>query len=148
MQHLKALSFKAIASFVLLFIVLGFLFGYSFGAILGLTLILGLVSYILGDLMLLPRTSNITATISDFAIAMLITWFYLATISTSANNVFLASLFTAIGVALFESFFHRYMKKNVLQEEKRYTNARQANLRYQAESSEEISPDPKKLKED
>lgn len=145
-NHLKALAIKFIVSFLLLFVVLGLLFQYSFSVILGLTLILGLVSYILGDLMLLPRTSNFTATISDFAIAMLLTWFYLATITTYATNVFIASLITAIGVALFESVFHRYMRKNVLHEKESHVNI--GNLRYTTEVSEEISPDYHKIKED
>lgn len=145
MKHIKAFMIKAVSTFILLFVILGLLFNYSIGDIFILTLILGVVSYLLGDLMLLPRTSNLTATISDFAIALLITWFYLANNTISATNVFIASLLTAIGVTLFEIFFHRYMRKQVLHEKEDF--GRLGNLRYNAEVSEELTPDRKKIKD-
>lgn len=146
MNHLKAFLIKVAITFLLLMLILGLLFQYSIGDVFILTLIIGVVSYLLGDLMLLPRTSNITATISDFAIAMLITWFYLANITLSTTNVFLASFLTAIGVALFEIFFHRYMINQILTRKDDY--GRLSTLRYNTEISDEIAPDRSKLKEE
>lgn len=146
MEHIKAIAIKTVASFVLNFVILGLVFNYSFVNVLTLTLILGIVSYILGDLLLLPRTNNLTATISDLAIAMLLTWFYLANITYNENNVFMASIFIAIGVALFEWFFHKYMIKNVLRDKEPYLKVN--NLRFQTEASEEISPDQSIYKKD
>lgn len=146
MNHLKAFLIKAAITFLLLMLILGLLFQYSIGDVFILTLIIGVVSYLLGDLMLLPRTSNITATISDFAIAMLITWFYLANITLSTTNVFVASFLTAIGVALFEIFFHRYMINQILTRKDDY--GRLGTLRYNTEISDEIAPDRSKLKEE
>jgi hypothetical protein len=145
-QHIKALAIKTVASLVLIYVILGIGFNYSFGNILALTFLLGVISYILGDLLLLPRTSNLTATISDFALAMLLTWFFLSNITANTNNVFMASLLTAIGVALFESFFHRYMRANVLRVEE--STQKVNNLRYHTEASEELAPDKRKLERD
>jgi len=146
MNHIQAFLIKAVATFLMLMLILGLFFQYSIGDVFVLTLIIGVVSYLLGDLILLPRTTNITATISDFAIAMLITWFYLANITLSTTNVFLASLVSAIGIALFEMFFHRYLLNHTLHEKEDL--GRIGNLRYHAEISEEIIPDRKKFRDD
>ncbi|MCV9885887.1 YndM family protein [Metabacillus halosaccharovorans] len=145
MNHIQAFLIKAGATFLLLMIILGLLFRYSVGDVFILTLIIGVVSYLLGDLMLLPRTTNMTATFSDFAITMLITWFYLANITTSTTNVFLASLLTALGVALFEMFFHRYMINHTLHQKDEFE--RLGHLRYNTEISEEITPDRSKIRD-
>jgi hypothetical protein len=145
-QHIKALAIKTVASLVLIYVILGIGFNYSIGNVLALTFLLGVISYILGDLLLLPRTSNLTATISDFAFSMLLTWFFLSNITVNTNNVFMASLLTSIGVALFEIFFHRYMRANVLRTEE--STLKVNTLRYQTEASEEISPDKRKLERD
>ena len=146
MNYIKAFLIKAVATFLLLMLILGLFFQYSIGDVFILTLIIGVVSFILGDLILLPRTTNITASISDFAIAMLITWFYLANITLSTTNVFLASLLSAIGVALFEMFFHRYLLIHTLHEKEEF--GRIGNLRYHTEVSEEIIPDRRKFRDD
>ncbi|MDA7027810.1 DUF2512 family protein [Bacillus sp. CLL-7-23] len=39
-----------------------------------LTLVLGVVSYLVGVLFLLPRTNNITATIGDFGLSIVLIW--------------------------------------------------------------------------
>ncbi|WP_226527491.1 DUF2512 family protein [Metabacillus niabensis] len=145
MNHIQAFLIKAVATFLLLMIILGLLFRYSIGDVFILTLMIGVVSYLLGDLMLLPRTTNMTASISDFAITMLITWFYLANITTSTTNVFLASLFTALVVALFEMFFHRYLINHTLQHKDEFE--RLGHLRYNTEISEEITPDRSKIRD-
>jgi Zn-dependent protease with chaperone function len=145
-QHIKALAIKLIALFVLIYVILGLFFNYSIGNVLTLTLLIGIVSYILGDLLLLPRTNNLTATISDFATAMILTWFYLATITYNENNLFLVSVILSIGVAIINWFFHKYMITNVIREKEPYLQTN--NFRYQTEASEEISPDKSKWKKD
>jgi uncharacterized BrkB/YihY/UPF0761 family membrane protein len=146
MQHIKALVLKTIATLALTFVILGLFFNYSFVNVLTLTILIGIISYVLGDLLLLPRTNNLTATISDFAIAMLLTWFYLSNITVNENNVFIASVLTAIGLALFENFFHKYMVTNVLRDKE--PNQKVNNLRYQTEASEELTPDKNEHKRD
>jgi uncharacterized BrkB/YihY/UPF0761 family membrane protein len=146
MQHIKALVLKTIATLALTFVILGLFFNYSFVNVLTLTILIGIISYVLGDLLLLPRTNNFTATISDFALAMLLTWFYLSNITVNENNVFIASVLTAIGIALFENFFHKYMVTNVLRDKE--PNQKVNNLRYQTEASEELTPDKNEYKRD
>ncbi|MBM7602303.1 hypothetical protein JOC75_000273 [Metabacillus crassostreae] len=143
MNIFKAFLIKIIAIFAVSLLILGVVFNYSFEHVLAISIILSFTSFVLGDLLLLPRTSNITATISDFALAMLVTWFYLANLTLYVTNVFFASVLTSISVAVFESFFHRYLKRrNVQDEEKRQ---RDIPLRYQTETSEEITPNKSRM---
>lgn len=137
---------KLIALLVLSYIILGLFFNYSFGNVLTLTLLIGIVSYLLGDLLLLARTNNLTATISDFATAMILTWFYLANITYNENNLFIVSVILSIGVAIINWFFHKYMISNVIREKESYLQTN--NFYYQTEASEEISPDKSKWKKD
>lgn len=54
-----------------------------------------------------------------------------------------ASIVSAIGVTVFEYFFHRYMEANVLNETengKRENREKPGSLQYQSESSEELYP--------
>lgn len=61
MKHVRALCLKFIVSLVLLYVVLTLFFGVPFGEMFVLTLFLGVISYLIGDLLLLPRTNNTTA---------------------------------------------------------------------------------------
>src|SRR5438309_8037770 len=109
MKHIKPLVIKFISSLVLLSIILGLFFGMSFGNVFLITLVLGVVAYVLGDLLILPRTSNIIATFADFGLAFLVIRFMSDILANGdAGDMFTMSLIAAIGVALFEYVFHKY----------------------------------------
>ncbi|SEI12081.1 Protein of unknown function [Halobacillus karajensis] len=74
MEHVKALLVKGMLTLVALYLVLGVGYGAPFVGVLLLTLVLGLVSYFSGDLFILPKTNNLTATFSDLGITFLIVW--------------------------------------------------------------------------
>lgn len=138
MNHIKALAIKFIASLVLLYLILGAIYGMSFGNVFLITLVLGLLSYIVGDLLILRRTNNMTATLADFGLALIVIWTMTANL-TDGRNPFAISLISAIGVALFEVFFHRYISK-FQTGEKAKGDIRTGKLRYQTEASEELAP--------
>lgn len=144
MKHLKAMAVKFIACLVVLMVILGLVFNVAFSNILLITVVLGLVSYLLGDLFLLPRSSNNMATLADFGLSFVIIWAILANISNDGTSVFWATLISAIGVSLGEYFFHRYMQKRVLNQNDPDTTRRGAGLQFQTEASEEIAPEFKR----
>ena len=72
MKHIKPLAIKFISSLVLLSVILGLFFDMSFGNIFLITLVLGVVSYVIGDLFILRRTNNIIATLADLGLAFLV----------------------------------------------------------------------------
>ncbi|MCM3245747.1 YndM family protein [Cytobacillus oceanisediminis] len=139
MQHFKALALKFLASLVLLYIILGLFFGMSFVNVFIITAILGITAYILGDMVILPRSSNMIATAADFGLAFLLIWF-LSSILTNGDNLIAMSIAAALGVALFEYLFHLYLLRNVTEASNEKGTINQGNLRYNTEVSEDLTP--------
>lgn len=69
MTHVKALAIKGIMTIIVLYLVLGLGFGFTFGDTLLMTIVLGVISYLLGDLYVLPKWNNMIATLADFGLA-------------------------------------------------------------------------------
>ncbi|MCS0789338.1 YndM family protein [Cytobacillus firmus] len=139
MQHFKALALKFLASLVLLYIILGLFFGMSFVNVFIITAILGITAYILGDMVILPRSSNMVATAADFGLAFLLIWF-LSSILTIGENLIAMSIAAALGVALFEYLFHLYLLRNMTEASNEKGTINQGNLRYNTEVSEDLTP--------
>jgi hypothetical protein len=137
MKHVKALAIKFVSSLVLLSIILGLFFDMAFSNIFLITLVLGVAAYLIGDLLILPRTNNTVATIADFGLAFLIIWLMSENL-TYGDNHFSMSLIAALGVALFEYMFHKYVANNVFPDKGGQQQSRQ--LQYQTEASEELTP--------
>ncbi|MFJ5762065.1 YndM family protein [Neobacillus sp. NPDC093182] len=137
MKHVKALAIKFVSSLVLLSLILGLLYDMSFGNIFLITLVLGVAAYLIGDLLILPRTNNTVATIADFGLAFVIIWLMSESL-TYGDNHFSMSLIAALGVALFEYMFHKYVANNVIKDQGGQQQTRP--LQYQTEASEELTP--------
>jgi Protein of unknown function (DUF2512) len=136
MKHVKAMAIKFISSLVLLYIILGLFFDMAFSNVFLITLVLGVAAYLIGDMLILPRTNNTIATLADFGLAFFIIWLMSENL-TYGDNQLVMSLIAALGVALFEYMFHRYLANNILPND----NPRQTNtLQYQTEASEELTP--------
>ncbi|WP_246333746.1 YndM family protein [Thermoactinomyces mirandus] len=112
MKHVRVLIIKFVASLAFLYIILGLIYGMTFGEVLFLSAVLGVAAYLIGDMLILPRTNNVVATIADFLLAWLIIYWF-ADGMTVDGNVYRASLIAATGVGLFEIFFHRYLANNI-----------------------------------
>lgn len=138
MNHLKALAIKFILSLGLLYVVLGLIYDMSFGNVFLITMVLGVASYLIGDMLILPRTNNTIATIADFGMAFMIIWLMGENL-TYGESLLYPSLIASVGVALFEYFFHKYVSNRVIKESQSNRN-QTGNLRYQTEASEEITP--------
>jgi hypothetical protein len=138
MQHIWRIVIKFIACLVALGIILGMFYDFSFGDVLAITTVLGLVSYILGDLLLLRSTNNLMATAADFALAFLVVWF-MGQALTFEDDLLSASLISALAVAGFEYFFHKFL---VVKDVKQTNNRSQIQPRpqFQTEASEELTP--------
>ncbi|GEN46397.1 hypothetical protein AHA02nite_21730 [Alkalibacillus haloalkaliphilus] len=140
MNHFKLILTKAIASFILLYVILGFGYQVTFANVLFITLILGAISYIIGDLLILLRTNNIVATISDFFLSFVVLYLMLGFIMPG-GPIFQASLIAAVGVTVFELFFHMFVKRDYEESEQReVTEKRQQNYQLQTEVSDELEP--------
>lgn len=135
-NHLQAFSIKFVAIFVVFYIILGFGYGLTFTEVLLLSLLLGIIAYLLGDMFILPRTNHTIATVADFAIGWAIIYLYIANF-TPLDNAFTPSLVSIVGITIFEMFFHRYISRTVLSDQ-RYVRR---NFDYQTEIAEELDVD-------
>lgn len=136
------MAIKFLGTLALLYIILGLFYGMTFGTVFTISLILGVVSYFVGDLGILPRTSNMVATIADFGLSLAVIWVMISWL-TASTTAFTMSLVAAIGVTIFEYLFHNYIA-NIIKSNQKHGNNPTNTLRYQTEASEEISPDVNK----
>ncbi|MGP4074956.1 YndM family protein [Halobacillus sp. K22] len=138
MEHLKLIAMKFLFTFPILLIILGGGFDVSFGNVFLISLVLTAVSYAVGDLLILSRSSNTTATISDFVFTFLLV--YLMTDAlTVGDNVFSATLIATISLTIFEYFFHQSVARN-LDGEEAGTENMSPNPQLSTEASEELYP--------
>ncbi|WP_102274983.1 YndM family protein [Cytobacillus massiliigabonensis] len=144
MKHVIALAIKGIASLALLYLILGMMYGMSFGNVLFITLVLGMVAYIIGDMLILPRTNNLVASFADFGLALMVIWL-MSSVLTNGGNLFSMSLVASLGVALFEFFYHKYISNNVINNSQASQNY-SGNMRFQTEASEELIPNREEIK--
>lgn len=138
MNHVKLLAVKCIASLIGLYLILGAGYGISFGNVFLITLILGAGSYIVGDMLILPKTNNYVASIADFGLSYIIIYWMSDALTVGGNLVF-TSFIASIGVTVIEFYFHYYVETNLdFNEEERQKPAR---LQYQTETAEELYPE-------
>ena len=137
MKHMKNLAIKFISILAVLFIILGIFYDMSFGNVLSISVVLTLASYLIGDLLILRKTNNTMATISDFAIAFLVIWLMGENL-TYGDSLIMPALIAAAGIALFETFFHKYVARQIQEADEQQNSSR--NLRYQTEASSELTP--------
>ncbi|MDQ0216224.1 hypothetical protein J2S13_002664 [Oikeobacillus pervagus] len=139
MQHLKALLTKFIVWTIALWFILGVFFNVDFGDIVTISIILTLVSYAVGDLWILRRFGNATATVADFVLAYIGIWLIGGAIIEENISLGWASFISAVVLAVAEIFIHRYMVNNVFTDEDyTYADRKISNKpAYQTEFAEE-----------
>ena len=114
MEYGKALLVKAVLTLVGLYLVLGVGYGASFGGVLLVTLVLGALSYLSGDMFILPKTNNLTATAADLGLTFLVVWAAGSWFLSLNGSAVLAALFSAIVIAIVEYGFHIFLISHVL----------------------------------
>ena len=112
MQLTKGLVIKFIMVTAVLWIVLG-LYGFTFGEILTTSVILTVASFLIGDLLILPRFGNTTATIGDFAFAFATIWVLGASFFGYMDGLVYIAFITAVAIAIGEALFHRFMERAI-----------------------------------
>src|SRR5690606_33531476 len=102
-----------------------------------MALALGVLSYLIGDLLILRFTNNMVATIADFGLALLIIW-VTTDAYTPVDALFGRVFMATIAVTIFEYFFHKYVDRSILHDDPG-SRERPKSLRYQTETSEELT---------
>ncbi len=111
MKHISALVVKFLMTAFILEIALLLLSNLSFGQILFLSLITTIISYMVGDMALLPATNNAVATIADMVLNTII--IYLFNFVWNINEItFITALVSGIILGVGEYFFHKIIDRS------------------------------------
>ena len=136
MKHLIVLGIKFIVTAVLVFSTFGILFNANLFNLFWFTLLVTGISYLIGDLLILPRFGNIIATVADFGLAFFSLWILGSLFLEQGIPVTLLSLTAAFFIAWGEPFIHVYL-------ENRFSDNNQQVPRnqLQTEFAEEMAPE-------
>lgn len=103
-----ALIVKFLLTLVSAYIAFTIIDNNSLGWVFGLSIAATALNYLIGDLMILPKYGNFSASVADGGLAALTA--YLAGIMTRGNDVGMGSLITFfLLIAVAEYFFHNYL---------------------------------------
>ncbi|WP_110111801.1 YndM family protein [Bacillus sp. CGMCC 1.16541] len=137
MKHVKPFLIKFLFSLLILYIVLGSIFGIGFPSVFIMATIISAVSYVIGDDVLLPKTTSFKASLADLAITFFLIWFFTSNFSLT-YNAFTAALMSATGLAIADYFFHRYIRDDIMDPDNRKPHWHV--FKYQTEMAEELTP--------
>lgn len=116
MKYIKALLIKFIMMTAILWIVLGTFFGISFLDILTTSVVLTGISFIIGDLLILPKFGNMWATVADFGLAFFGVWALGSFLFEQPVSLETISFFLAVAITVGEFFFHGGLMKSLVLE--------------------------------
>lgn len=145
MEHLKVLLIKFVFSIFVFWISLDLFFDATLVDIVSFSLLVTIISYFIGDQILLPRIGNRNAVVVDFFLTYSIVWVFGGILFGSYLQVAWGSIISAILIAGSEVFVHSYIVKNV----KPIVRERKSsfNQSFAFEVAEEHDPKPKPTKE-
>ena len=139
MEHLKAIGIKWIYTTIILLSLLAMFDAITLQQILIISFIITGVTYIVGDLMVLPSLGNLITTIIDFGLIFLSVWMLVALFLEQTATIVLVSAAVAYFFSMCEALFHAYMKERVLPK-KRAVVIPFPNMQLQTEFSKELFP--------
>lgn len=108
MKHVKALLVKFAIIALILELTLINLSKLSFSNILVVSLAVTILAYIIGDLLILPRTNNTIATLADIGLS-LVTLILFDYIIYKAGISFMTALLASVIIGFGEWFYHKYI---------------------------------------
>lgn len=111
MKHVYAFIVKYLMVAVLLEVLMYLLTNLSFKEILVVALAVTVVSYLIGDLLILAVSNNFVATLADAVLALL-TIYVFNYVAGYGTIDFIDALVCALVLAVGEWIFHRYMVRN------------------------------------
>lgn len=124
MNHIKAIIVKFIMVAVVLGIILTGFFNVDLGDTIATSFVLTLVAYLVGDLLIFRKAGdeseytkrNAIATVCDAILAFVVIYAMGNGMFNNQDDLFLMSLISAIVIAGGEWFFHKYLDRNVYNE--------------------------------
>ncbi|MGG4406034.1 YndM family protein [Geobacillus stearothermophilus] len=118
MKHIVPFIVKLAAWSVVLFSMFT-IFNVPLSLISLMTVITVLVSYVIGDVFILPRVGHFVAAALDVPLSFLLIWPSSFALIAPSVNVAYGAFFSALAIGAVEAFFHLYMESHVLEEARR-----------------------------
>ncbi|WNF37428.1 YndM family protein [Bacillaceae bacterium IKA-2] len=113
MKHLNVLLIKFVASIFIFWISLGLLFNASFAVIISFSLLVTIISYFIGDQIILPRIGKKNTVVADFFLIYILVWVFGGVLFHSYLMIGWGSIISATLFAGSEVFVHSYILKNI-----------------------------------
>lgn len=108
MNHILFLIIKFFGCVVAFTIGLDLFFPATVTDILSFSILVTVVSYVVGERIILPRFGPTTATIADFLLAYMSVWIFGNILLNNYLQIAWGSILSAAVIAIVESFVHRY----------------------------------------
>lgn len=108
MRHVMVLFIKFVTSVIVFAISLDLFFNATAVDIISFSLILTAVSYLIGELVVLPQLGNRSATIVDFILTYMTVWIFGNIFLDSYIQIGWGSILAATLITASEVFVHRY----------------------------------------
>ncbi|UOE57658.1 YndM family protein [Bacillus sp. CMF12] len=133
---------KFVSSMIAFAIALDLFFDATFADIVSFSLLVTVMSYMLGDRIILPRLGNRNALIADFFLVYASVWVFGSVLLNSYLQIAWGSVIAAGIITLSEVFIHRYILKTAASnhQNNRKEAALNPRLAYGMEMAEEKEP--------
>jgi hypothetical protein len=115
LRHGLALLIKTTMVVAVLLAFLSLMNNYAFGPTILLALLVVGISYVIGDLWILPMSNNMVATVADIGLSTAKIWL-IGPFILGAGVPFSLAFITSLVLGAGEWFFHKYMSTAVLTE--------------------------------
>lgn len=113
LRYIVSLGIKFLLVNTVILSVLGIFSNTTFTALLTMGILITIASFVIGDLIILPRMGIVTSTIIDFALYFLAVWYLAGIFIGFDQGVLLMILMTAYFLTLAEPFYHAYVLERV-----------------------------------
>ena len=113
MKHLSALIIKTGMVALVLWLILSGVYNYSVGGTFLLSLLIVVISYVVGDMGILRFSNNIVATLADLGLTTLAIWL-IGPLIYGIGVPFWAAFLSALIIGIGEWFFHKAVAKGVI----------------------------------
>lgn len=144
MRNTTVLIVKFISCVIAFSIGLDLFFDATFADILSFSLLVTVVSYVLGDRILLPRLGNRNSLIADFFLTYTIVWIFGSVLLDNYLQIAWGSIISAIIITGAEVFVHRSLRHEISAPDERQQTGFNRKLAYGTEFAEEQDPRDKK----
>lgn len=145
MKYVSAMLLKLFMILIVLSIILGLFYNVAMDDILTISMVLTGFSFVIGDLLILLRSSNATATIADFVISFLVILALGSLLFEGPIPLLTATFISALGLTVVEIIYHQYLRSRVLDDDKPFKISKR-RYHYQTEFSEELDSDKQQHK--